>query len=56
MVKNLPDHAGDTGDAMPDGKTPEGRNEVTSSILAWEFLSTEELGRRQSQQVAKSGT
>ena len=51
MVKNLPDNAGDTGDAglIPDQEDPlEEETVIHSIILTWKIPWTEEPGRLQS--------
>ena len=47
MVKNLPIHTGDVGDAVWDDPQEKEMSTV-SSILAWEILWAEEPGRMHS--------
>ena len=57
MVKNLPAHAGDAGDAgsIPGWEDPLKEEVAThSSILAWEISWTEEPGELQSMGSKKS--
>ena len=48
VVKNLPANAGDTGLIPGSGRSPGEKNGNPLSILVWEILWTEELGRLQS--------
>ena len=59
MIKNLPVNAEDTRDtgSIPGSRrSPEGKMEIHSSILAWEIPWTEEPGGLQSMGCKESDT
>ena len=55
VVKNLPANAGDTGLIPGSGRSPGEKNGNPLSILVWEILWMEELGRLQSMGFQRIG-